>query len=105
MLSLGDTGFGHTLAGTLRYAPPEQLGELHVNGRLVPVGPYSDVYSFGKLCCYALFKTTEPRRRHWNSSPEHMAWQAMLESCLEHELEHRHANFEPVVQFLQGLID
>src|SRR5262249_31760550 len=45
-------------------------------------------------------KTTEPRQRHWNSSADHARWQPMLEACMEHELEHRYAGFEPVLQFL-----
>ena len=102
--SPSDTVFGHSLVGTLRYAPPEQLGELRVNGRVVRVGPYSDVYAFGKLCCQALFKTTEPRHRHWHSSPEHAAWQQLLEACLEQELEHRYPGFDPVVAWLQNHI-
>ena len=86
------------------YAPPEQLGELRVNGRVVRVGPYSDVYAFGKLCCQALFRTTEPRHRHWHGSPEHAAWQQLLEACLEQELEHRYPGFDPVVAWLQNHI-
>ena len=37
-------------AGTFKYAPPEQKNELHAE-----VGPYSDLYSFGKMCCEMLF--------------------------------------------------
>jgi serine/threonine protein kinase len=44
-----------SFAGTLRYAAPEQKGEL--NG--VKVGPHSDVYSFGKTCLELLFGHTE----------------------------------------------
>jgi formylglycine-generating enzyme required for sulfatase activity/predicted Ser/Thr protein kinase len=105
MPSPGYTVLGQSVAGTLRYAPPEQLGELRVNGKPVPIGPYSDVYAFGKLCCYALFKTTEPRQRHWNSSPQHAAWQTLLESCLEDEPKHRLADFEPITPFLRNQID
>ena len=35
-----------SLTGSLDFAPPEQRGKL----RGVPVGPYSDVYAFGKTC-------------------------------------------------------
>src|SRR5262249_22644611 len=61
----GHTVLGDSVAGMVRYAPPEQMGEL----KGVPPGPYSDVYSFGKVCCYALFRTTEPRDRHWQAVP------------------------------------
>ncbi len=39
-----------SVAGTLDYAPPEQLGKL----RGTPSGPYSDVFAFGKMCLYSL---------------------------------------------------
>ncbi len=97
----GQTLLGASIAGTLRYAPPEQLGELRRDGRPVPIGPHSDVYSFGKLLCHALFLTTEPRHRHWQTSREHAAWQPLLEACLEQELEHRHPNFDNVVRWLE----
>src|SRR5205823_6178728 len=42
-LSTGISILGDSVAGTLKYAPPEQMGEL----RGVKPGPYSDVYAFG----------------------------------------------------------
>jgi predicted Zn finger-like uncharacterized protein len=89
------TVLNQSVAGTVKYAPPEQLGELPG----VKPGPYSDVYSFGKLCCYAVFKTTEPRSRHLNTLP---VWlREMLERCLERELEHRYGDFARVLQVLE----
>jgi hypothetical protein len=73
------------------YAPPEQRGRLPGT----QPGPYSDVYAFGKTCCYALFMTTEPRRRHWDTLPKALA--EMLEDCMEQELEYRHPDFGPVL--------
>jgi serine/threonine protein kinase len=63
---------GSTLAqagGTTEYAAPEQLGQLPG----VEAGPQSDIYSFGKTCCYALFQTTAPLLRHWKSIPQSLA--------------------------------
>ena len=91
----GDTPFINSAVGTVKYAPPEQMGE---GGE---VGPWSDVYSFGKLCCYALFKTTEPKRRQWSEIPEELA--EMLERCTEHELKHRLPDFEPILNVLNEL--
>src|SRR5262249_1166922 len=65
----------------------------------VKLGPYSDVYAFGKTCSYALFKTTEPRSRHLDALPGQL--RKLLEGCIEHELEHRHASFDPVLQMLE----
>jgi formylglycine-generating enzyme required for sulfatase activity len=67
----------------------------------VKVGPYSDVYAFGKLCCYMLFRDTEPKTRHWKSIPEELA--EMLEKCSERRVADRHLSFEPVLAVLQKL--
>jgi len=82
---------GSTAVGTLKYAPPEQRGERTD----VRPGPYSDIYSFGKLSCYALFGTTEPRRRHWREL-EDDALADLLEDCLEEEPEERPQSFADV---------
>src|SRR5262249_25953879 len=95
--SAGHTILSDSVAGTLKYAPPEQMGEV----RGVKPGPYSDVYSFGKTCCYALFKTTEPRSRLLAGLPAEL--RELLEGCIEQELEHRHGNFEKVLPVLEAL--
>ncbi|MHB1423099.1 MAG: bifunctional serine/threonine-protein kinase/formylglycine-generating enzyme family protein [Gemmataceae bacterium] len=93
----GNTILGDSVAGTIEYAPPEQMGKL----KGVKPGPYSDVYAFGKMCCYALFKTTEPKNRHWATVSKDL--HEMLEQCTEQELEHRLPNFEPVLKVLEAL--
>ena len=95
--SAGDTILSSSVAGTVKYAPPEQMGEM----KGVKSGPYSDVFSFGKMCCYAMFKTTEPKRRQWSEIPEELA--EALEKCTEHDLKHRWPNFEPVLKVLEAL--
>ena len=99
--SAGHTILGDSVAGTIKYAPPEQMGEM----KGVKPGPYSDVYSFGKLCCYALFKTTEPIERHWNTVPESIRLDVreMLDKCRDGELQHRFPSFEPVLKVLDAL--
>ena len=57
-------------AGTFKYSPPEQKNELDpVSGRVEPVGPYSDVYTFGKTCFEALFRTTDPKSWDFEELP------------------------------------
>ena len=97
MAAGGNTILSESVAGTVKYAPPEQMGEM----KGVQPGSYSDVYSFGKLCCYALFKTTEPKSRHWTSVPREL--HELLEKCTEQDLEHRLASFEPVLKVLRAL--
>src|SRR5262249_28756996 len=85
--------------GTVKYAPPEQMGEL-IDGKRVEPGSYSDVFAFGKLCCQALFGTTEPRSRQLDTLPKGL--KQLLEDCIEHSLEHRHKNFAPVLEALRA---
>jgi len=68
-------------------------------------GAYSDVYSFGKVFCYALFKTTDPKDRHWKEVAENIRGnlREMVDQCKEEELEYRYADFEPVLKMLKGL--
>jgi formylglycine-generating enzyme required for sulfatase activity len=91
------TMYGDSAAGTAEYASLEQMGKMPG----IKPGTYSDVYTFGKLCCYALFRDTEPKRRQWASLPPELA--DMLERCVEKDLEHRHRNVEPVLGNLEAL--
>ncbi|HVS40578.1 MAG TPA: bifunctional serine/threonine-protein kinase/formylglycine-generating enzyme family protein [Gemmataceae bacterium] len=83
-----------SVAGTLDYAPPEQLGK--VPGVLP--GPYSDAYAFARTCCYAMFTATEPRRKQWDSLPRRLA--DLLECCLDPDPRQRPRGFEPVLVVL-----
>ncbi|HEY1191146.1 MAG TPA: bifunctional serine/threonine-protein kinase/formylglycine-generating enzyme family protein [Gemmata sp.] len=87
--------------GTPKYAPPEQLGDLAG----VSVGPYSDVYSFGKTCLDVLFGTTFPKSWDWGGLPvgARGALQNLFERCTADALRHRYRNFEPVLQVLAEL--
>src|SRR5207244_2844264 len=88
---------GGSVAGTLKYAPPEQTGEL----KGVKPGPYSDVFAFGKTCFYALFKTTQPRRRQLDSLPHNLA--DLLEDCIEQSVATRLPSFDSVLRLLEIL--
>jgi uncharacterized protein (TIGR03067 family) len=88
-----ETMIGSSIAGTLDYGAPEQMGR-----RKEPVGPYSDVYGWAKTCCYALFQTTHPLMKHWKSVPEPLA--ELLEKCLEEDPRQRPAGFAEVLKGL-----
>jgi hypothetical protein len=88
-----ETMIGSSIAGTLDYGAPEQMGR-----RKEPVGPYSDVYGWAKTCCYALFQTTQPLLKHWKSVPEPLA--GLLEKCLEEDPKQRPAGFAEVLKGL-----
>jgi hypothetical protein len=88
------TVIGYSVAGTMEYAAPEQLGRL--SG--VAVGRATDVFGFGKTCCFALFKTTQPLRRHWRAIPEALA--DLLEQCLCEAPGERLPGFDKVLERL-----
>jgi uracil-DNA glycosylase family 4 len=88
---------GSSIAGTLEYAAPEQMGKLPG----ASVGPASDVYGFARTCCYALFQTPQPLLRHWRMVPEALA--ELLESCLEERPEQRPQDFGAVLRRLAAL--
>ncbi len=86
-----NTLIGSSIAGTLDYAAPEQMGKLVG----VSVSPASDVYGFARTCCYALFQTPQPLPRHWRSVPDQLA--ELLETCLEERPEQRPQDFAAVL--------
>ncbi len=88
---------GSSIAGTLDYAAPEQMGR----SPGVAVGPYSDVYGWAKTCCFGLFKTTQPLPKHWQSIPPALA--RLLEQCLAEPPQDRPANFTTVLGALAGV--
>ena len=83
-----------SIAGTLDYAAPEQIGRLPG----VPVDRRSDVYAFARTCCFALFGTPQPLRKHWRSVPEDLA--DLLETCLAEDPAERPADFGEVLERL-----
>jgi serine/threonine protein kinase len=88
---------GSSLAGTLEYAAPEQIGK--VKG--VAVGTYSDVYGFGKTCCFALFGTAQPTYQHWQQLPRELA--DLLGRCLSEQPRQRPQDFTVVLRELDRI--
>jgi serine/threonine protein kinase len=88
---------GSSLAGTVDYAAPEQMGRLPG----VAPGPQSDLYGFGKTCCFALFQTPQPTWQHWQKVPPPLA--EFLGECLAESPEQRPADFSVVASRLARL--
>jgi serine/threonine protein kinase len=88
---------GDNIAGTLDYAAPEQMGRL--NG--MPVAACSDVYGFGRTCCYALFATPQPTFQHWKKLPPELA--NLLGECVHEQPGDRPTDFAVVLQRLSQL--
>jgi tRNA A-37 threonylcarbamoyl transferase component Bud32 len=89
------TILGASIAGTLDYAAPEQMGRLPG----VAVGPYSDLYGFGKTCCYALFKTAQPAYQHWRKLPEPVA--ELIGHCIAEAPDERPPTFAAILDQLE----
>ena len=93
----GKTITGASIAGTIDYAAPEQMGKMPG----ARVGPAADVYGFGRTCCFALFGTPNPLGGHWRKVPEDLA--LLLEDCLHEQPQQRLADFDAVLRRLAGL--
>jgi hypothetical protein len=91
----GKTLIGSSIAGSLDYAAPEQIGRLPG----VSVGPYSDVYGWAKTCCWALCRTAQPLPRHFRPLPPALA--ELLEDCMAEEPKDRPGGFAVVLQRLR----
>jgi len=89
-----------SLTRSLEFASPEQRGKLPG----VAVGPYSDVYAFGKTCLWLLFQTTLPQSHHWATIPEQVRGplQMLFEKATADTLEVRYPNFTPVLEALRA---
>jgi serine/threonine protein kinase len=86
---------GAAAAGTAKYAPPEQMGELDDK-----VDKYSDVFAFGKTCCWLLFRNLEPGYDEWNSLPRDLA--QMLDKCLKKQPKNRYQDFTSILAALDS---
>ena len=84
------------ITGTLKYAPPEQTGEL-----AHPVGPHSDVYAFGRTANYLLFGRTQLLGSDWRKLPTEVA--DLLERCQQRAPADRFPDFARVREALDLL--
>jgi hypothetical protein len=91
----GHSTVGSAIAGTLDYAAPEQMGKLPG----VPVGPAADIYGFGRLTSYALFKSAEPRYEDYRKLPTGAA--ELLSKCLAPHPDGRPASCAMIVRQLE----
>jgi tetratricopeptide (TPR) repeat protein len=91
------TTIGSSALGTLPYLAPEQLGI--VDG--TAAGPSSDVYSFGRLCYFALLGTAEPDDDERDTLPP--PWRKLLGLCTARNLARRLPSFQAVLKRLGQL--
>jgi tetratricopeptide (TPR) repeat protein len=91
------TTTGRSIAGTLHYAAPEQMGQMPG----VPVGTYSDVFGFGKTLYYALLGTPDPDDVEKDGLPDR--WRKLLRVCTGRKLENRLPDFAAVLTSLSTI--
>lgn len=88
-----------SIGGTYQFSAPEQMGLTSA-----PVGPYSDVYAFGKTLGFALCGHTDLKRKDWKRLEEENApFAELLEHCLEEEPKARLPDFAAVLERLRAL--
>jgi serine/threonine protein kinase len=85
------TTIGKSIAGTLHYAAPEQMGQAPA----VAVGRYSDVYGFGRTCYFALLQTPSPDREEEDELPPE--WGSLLRQCTRRDASKRLQDFSTVL--------
>jgi tetratricopeptide (TPR) repeat protein len=92
------TALCRSVARMVSYAAPEVVGR--PKGQ-VWVGPHSDVYSFGRLCAFALAGRPDPDVGDLVSLPE--PWRQLLEDCTAWVFRQRPEHFGAVLERLGGL--
>jgi tetratricopeptide (TPR) repeat protein len=96
-VSTADSPDEYTIAGTIDYAAPEQMGRLPG----VNVGPYSDVYAFARTCYYALLGTPIPDDAERDTLPDR--WRRLLSQCTARKIENRVRDFGVVLSLLHEM--
>lgn len=91
------TTLGASTLAVLPYLAPEHLHMMEG----AAAGPHSDVYSFGRLCYFALLGTPEPDDEQKDALPP--AWKKLLGQCTARNLARRVPNFPTLLKRLGQL--
>ncbi|KOR31042.1 hypothetical protein TI04_02890 [Achromatium sp. WMS2] len=88
--------WAQSVAGTLEYAAPEQWKAMQV------IGPWSDVYAFGRLLCFTLFQNPQPTLFDWQRVDMQHNLVKLINHCLQDSIDpakpgHRLLNFQEVL--------
>ena len=89
-----NTATGGSIAGTVHYAAPEQLDP----EKQKDIGPWSDVFAFGKTCYYGLFGTPTPDDDDKDKLPKEL--KVLLSRCTSQVIGKRPQSFAEVVDQL-----
>ncbi len=91
------TALGRSVARSVAYAPPEVVGR--PKGQ-VWVGPHSDIYSFGRLCAFALTGRPDPDGGDLIFLPE--IWREVLGACCGWTIAARPPHFDVLLDLLSA---
>jgi serine/threonine protein kinase len=86
-----------SIAGTMEYAAPEQMGKLPG----VKVGTPADVFGWARTCCYGLFESSEPSFHDWQKLPR--GWAELLGDCLQRHPDRRPSGMQQVLDRIETL--
>ena len=93
--ALSNTIRGQSIAGTVDYASPEQMGKLPGEA----ISPKSDVYGYGRTLCFALFGTPKPGPRHWKELKDEQFGE-LIGECIEESPSNRPGSFKVLLERL-----
>ncbi|MCR4316639.1 MAG: protein kinase [Planctomycetes bacterium] len=93
------TRFEESIAGTLKYSAPEQLGDLPG----VPVKEYSDIYAWARTTYFLMFGAPDIGMREIRSLPDDVA--ELLDDCSRRLPSERPANFDIVIGNLDRILE
>jgi serine/threonine protein kinase len=85
------------MARVLDYLAPEQSA-----AKTDAIGRSSDIYSFARVCCFALFRTPRPGRRHWKTLGM-PALRRLLDECLSPDPARRPRSMDDVLRRLKAI--
>jgi serine/threonine protein kinase len=93
--ALSNTIRGQSIAGTLDYAAPEQMGKLAGEA----ISPRSDVYGYGRTLCFTLFGTPKPGPDDWDGL-EDRPFKKLIGDCIKEDPKNRPEGFTPILDRL-----
>lgn len=89
---------GQSLGENIHCSPPEQMNITAGN-----VGPWSDIYSFGKTLCYALFRNPTPTQEQWKFIGADNPLAQILIRCTHNEPAKRFQDFKEILNLLNEI--
>ena len=88
-----------SIAGTMRYAPPEQMGEL-IEGKEWAVKEYSDIFAYGRTLKMIFFGKLKPHYKEMRNFANHTLLE-LIDDCEMETPSDRPQNFAEILSVLE----